>query len=397
MFCVGIDWATKAHTAALSDGPGQILEVFDFPNSYQGYQLLLAAIKKHNTDKDSPVLFAIERKDLRLVDFLLANGLVGYYVDPNRMKSYRRRYKSSGVKSDNQDAFILGDLLYRDRNQLPLLKPDSEPVRELKALLGDRETLVGDTVRIGHRLTECLRDYYPEALDFFSDVNGKVALEFLAAYPTFASAKRVRKQTLQRFLHKRHCYDQRTEKRILLVLKREPVPVPAVLVRVKSRLFLCLTKELQTVREAVAAYDKEIERVSSDNAEVKRYRSLPGAGPIISGGLYTLFGDDRTRFQTASDVRSFVGTAPRTIQSGQSSRVCFRYSCNHSYRSVIQQFARYYNRKRREGKTHHQALRCLAHLWLKIIFAMWRDRTEYTEDRHLASIARHNMSNSKAA
>ena len=113
-------------------------------------------------------------------------------------------------------------------------------------------------------------------------------------------------------------------------------------------------------------------------------------------------GDDRTRFTSAMEVQSFVGTAPKTVQSGTWRGVCFRFSCNRFYRTLMQQMAlsalvssawakSYYKGKRAEGKTHQHALRCLANLLLKVAHAMWRDRTEYSEDRHLAQIMRHQM------
>jgi hypothetical protein len=51
----------------------------------------------------------------------------------------------------------------------------------------------------------------------------------------------------------------------------------------------------------------------------------------------------------------------------------------------------YYQRKRQEGKKVYHALRCLANLWLKVIFAMWKHKTMYDENLHLASITRHQL------
>jgi hypothetical protein len=51
----------------------------------------------------------------------------------------------------------------------------------------------------------------------------------------------------------------------------------------------------------------------------------------------------------------------------------------------------YYSRKRKEGKKAYHALRCLANHWLKVIFAIWKNKTEYDELKHLASIARHQL------
>jgi len=186
------------------------------------------------------------------------------------------------------------------------------------------------------------------------------------------------------------------------VLGSSPTPVPAVVVRTKRQQALAIIQQLRTVQAAVASYDAEIERLGAENDDVKRFRSMPGGGPIIGDGLHTLFGDDRTRFNSAMAVQSLAGTAPKTIQSGQFRTACFRFGCNRFYRMLLQQMAfgalrssvwakQYYRGKRKEGKTHQHSLRCLANLLLKIAYAIWRDRTEYCEDRHLAQIMRHHL------
>ena len=37
----------------------------------------------------------------------------------------------------------------------------------------------------------------------------------------------------------------------------------------------------------------------------------------------------------------------------------------------------YYQRKRAQGKTHSMALRALANVWVRIIYAMWVSETSY--------------------
>jgi hypothetical protein len=318
------------------------------------------------------------------------------------MKGYRLRYRSSGNKTDPDDSFVLADVLYRDHDQLPRIAPDSDVVRTLATLLRDRESFVRDSTRLTNRLTACLRHYYPEALGFFEDVAGKTSLDFIAAFPDFAAASRLSRREVKQFPAKHHCDHETHLERIVTVLGNSPTPVPAVVVRTKRQRALAIIQQLRTVQATVASYNTEIERLGAENEDVKRFRSLPGGGSIIGAGLSTLFGDDRTRFSSAMAVQSLAGTAPKTIQSGQFRTACFRFGCNRFYRMLLQQMAlralrssmwakQYYRGKRKEGKTHQHSLRCLANLLLKIAFAIWRDRTEYSEDRHLAQIMRHQL------
>jgi hypothetical protein len=411
MLYVGIDWAVEGHAVTLLTRPGEVLESLVIANTLKGFLKLLEAIHKQmGKNKPAPtpgdVLFIIEDRNQRLVDFLLAQDFTGYLMEPNRMTGYRLRYRSSGNKTDPDDAFIMADVLCRDRDQLPTINPMNATVQTLKTLLMDREGFVRDQTRLTNRLTACLRQYYPEALELFSDVAGKTALEFLAAYPDSAAARRLSREQVEQFLTEHHCHRTKRLERIVELLAQEPIAVPVTVIETKRRLALHIIQQLQAVQATVAEYDTEIQRIGAENEEVQRFKGLPGAGPQIAGGLYTLMGDDRTqtqtRFRCATALQSFVGTAPRTIQSGKMRAVCFRFGCNRFYRTLAQQMAlsalrasawakQYYRGKRAEGKRHQHALRCLANLLMKIAFAIWRDRTTYDENRHLAQIMRHQL------
>ncbi|HID57213.1 TPA: hypothetical protein EYP37_11835 [Candidatus Poribacteria bacterium] len=87
-----------------------------------------------------------------------------------------------------------------------------------------------------------------------------------------------------------------------------------------------------------------------------------------------------------------AGTAPVTLSSGRFyHRVRFRRACNKELRDTLQLLAflsisrcswarEYYDRKRGQGKAHHESLRMLADRWVRIIFAL---RRAYDEEHHL--------------
>jgi hypothetical protein len=51
----------------------------------------------------------------------------------------------------------------------------------------------------------------------------------------------------------------------------------------------------------------------------------------------------------------------------------------------------YYAKKRSEGKSHHKAIRALANIWVRIIFAMWKSCRPYDESIFLSSKAKHSL------
>ena len=65
-----------------------------------------------------------------------------------------------------------------------------------------------------------------------------------------------------------------------------------------------------------------------------------------------------------------------------------RFACLKPLRNALQQFAwlstqqepwaeMYYQRKRAEGKSHSMAVRALANIWVRVIFALWNKHEVY--------------------
>jgi transposase len=106
------------------------------------------------------------------------------------------------------------------------------------------------------------------------------------------------------------------------------------------------------------------------------------------------FGSDRNRFTTADEVQAYSGIAPVTKRSGKSCRVSKRYFCNRFLRQTFHEFAdharkwstwskAFYEHLRARGHRHHAALRALAFKWIRILFACWKNRQPYDENRYL--------------
>jgi transposase len=374
-------------------------------NTYEGFLHLLDAIRRRSVGLPSEdVIFAVESRNLRIVDFLLAHGYVGYLLDPNRMQGYRMRYKASHVKDDDFDAFVLADILWRDRDQLVRIKPECESVERLKGLLTNRSNFVDDQISFTNRLSAGLREYYPAILEMFADPTGKTALAFIEAYPNFESTKAITRDELKDLLVKHHSYRKQRLMKMLAILTRPPIPVPPVIVEIHQHSTLHLIQLLRQVQTAIADYDAAIQATMQNIPEITSFKTLPAGGPIISSSLYVILGADRTRYKDANEVQSYLGIVPRTIQSGQSRQMTFRYACRQDYRVILTRWAfctlrvcpwarKYYDKKRAEGKKHYHALRCLASILLKIAFTMWQEGTNYSEDRYLAQRSRHTMNN----
>ena len=79
------------------------------------------------------------------------------------------------------------------------LRPQSAPIRSLVSLVERRRQHVGDQTRLTNRLSDALKQYYPQALEWFDDRGTVLFCNFLERRPTLRSVRQARTAVLERF------------------------------------------------------------------------------------------------------------------------------------------------------------------------------------------------------
>ncbi|MBC7362692.1 MAG: transposase [Candidatus Aminicenantes bacterium] len=176
MIYAGIDWADQGFQICFINEEGQVLEEFSIKKTKEAFYEFLERVRCY-----SGVEFAIETSRSSLIDFLLDQGYRLYWLNPNRLSSFRGRYKTSRVKDDRFDAYVLAQVLRRDKSSLPQIKPLPEEVERLKLIWKDLGVLLKEKNRLENRLSSILKEYYPAFLNCFQDAFSPAALHFL--YP----------------------------------------------------------------------------------------------------------------------------------------------------------------------------------------------------------------------
>jgi transposase len=316
----------------------------------------------------------------------LEAGFAVYPVNPNTVD---RKRSASRAKTDKIDAYLLAKHGRSELADLRRLEPDSPLIAELKALTRDQDGLIQMQTRLVNQLTACLKAYYPVALTLFCKVQQPTTLHFLQAFPTPQEASLASQEQITTVLKEaKHPTPEQTARKITMQLKEPHLTADAITTRTKSRLALALMRQLLPVMEEVAAYDQEIERLFLIHADSHLLSTLPRAGKRLAPRLLAEIGDDRTRYRDAASLQALAGTSPVPYESGNYAKPHRRYVCIKPLRNVLQQFAwqstqtetwasDYYERKRREGKSHSVAVRVLANVWVRILFALWLKAEEY--------------------
>jgi len=315
-----------------------------------------------------------------LIAHLLEQGWSVYPVNP---RTVERRRAPSGAKTDSIDAYLLAKTGRADFQDLRRLNPDSEQIQELKTLTRDQDALIHMQTRLVNQLTACLKAYYPIALELFGKLQQPSTLTFLRAYPTLQAARSASIEQLAATLKQaRYPGAKRAAQQIAQHLQQPCLQANAVTTRTKSRLMLALLDQLEPLMKQIADYDKEIERLFLTHEDLELFQALPRAGQRLAPRLLAEIGDDRTRYESAGSLQALAGTSPVLFQSGTYQKAHRRLGCIKPLRNALQQFAwqstlcepwalEYYQRKRKEGKSHTVAVRALANVWVRVIHAMW--------------------------
>ena len=124
-------------------------------------------------------------------------NFVVYPVPPQTVAKLRQAFYGSGSKDDPLDAELLLEILQHHRRHLRRLTPDTVEIRKLQLLVAGRRDLVDEKTRHKNRLTDRLKQYYPQVLQWFDDLDAPVALDFPERWPTLAAAQQARPLALR--------------------------------------------------------------------------------------------------------------------------------------------------------------------------------------------------------
>jgi transposase len=387
MWFTGIDWADTHHDIVVIEESGRQLASFRVAHTSAGLAELTSRLEAVcGSDKKTAMACIIETNHGLLITALLEAGFAVYPVNPSTVD---RKRSASRAKTDKIDAYLLAKHGRSELADLRRLSPDSPVIAELKALTRDQDNLIRSQTRLVNQLTACLKAYYPVALTLFCKVQQRSTLLFLQAFPTPQEAMAATSQQISAVLkNARHPSAAKTASEIVEQLHQPILLADAVTTRTKARLMQALVRQLLPVMEEIAAYDKEITRLFLTHADSQIFSHLPRAGKRLAPRLLAEIGDDRQRYQNAASLQALAGTSPVPYESGNYAKPHRRYACIKPLRNVLQQFAwqstkteawalDYYERKRREGKSHSVAVRALANVWVRILFAMWLKGEEY--------------------
>lgn len=393
----GLDWGGTGHAVCVVDHTGAVLLSLEIRHDADGLAELRKRLAKLAPAADIPI--AIERPTGLIVDALVEAGHPVVPIHPNVVKACRPRYRAAGGKSDPGDAFMIADILRTDGHRFRPLRPCSDEIKALRALVRGRDDLVAERVGLANRLRSLLENFWPGAAAVFADIDSPVALAFVQRYPTPDSAARLGEKRMKAFLASHSYCGRRSPADLLDRLRAAPTGLAGEAeAEAKGEMVRALAAVLERVVSEIAKLTARIEHAVAELPDGQIVMSFPRAGRICAAQILAELGDVRERFPTADQLAAESGASPVTHASGKSRGVVFRWACNHRLRAAIICFADnsrhsspwaadVYKRARSRGCDHPHAVRILARAWIRVLWRAWTDGTLYDPALHNAAIA----------
>jgi transposase len=159
-----------------------------------------------------------------------------------------------------------------------------------------------------------------------------------------------------------------------------------------------LAREALAARDRLTAVDRAIEERLARHPDAALIRSLPGMGATLTAEFIALAGSIG-RFRSADGLAAAAGLAPVLRQSGKSRAIRRAQGGDKALKRVLYQAAftslgapdsrAFYDRKRAEGKRHHQAVIALARRRVNVLWAVLQNRTPFKHDFKLSPCVPH--------
>jgi transposase len=388
MIYVGIDWARKHHYMTVLGEDGTMFYEQSVAHSARTLEELADTIAELEPDP-AQVRVALELHDGALLAWLIEQGYNIFPLSPKSADRARDRYSASGAKSDRGDAFVLADTLRTDNGVLRRLKPPSGPAQELLELLTIRSGLVDERTARIQQLRGILDEWSPELSALCKDLKRQWTWRLLTAFPLQHELADMELAEIEEACERR--LHASTRQRLEELLAADSLPIS----RGRREALAWQVRALVEAIERLSQQIKEIQArlLTAIKAHPRAHLvwSLPVRGIVSSATLLAVL--EMSEAASWRELVALWGVAPVTKQSGKKKTVRRRRACDHFICQALTQFAHctvqiegcwarqvYYDKKASGGE-HYTILRQLALRWVKILCAMWRDDTLYSEQR----------------
>jgi hypothetical protein len=280
---VGVDWADQKHAWCVQAAGTTQRESGEVEHTPEAVEAWIGQLCQGFGNR--PIAVAVEQVQGALV-FMLSKyePLHLFPVSPAMSANLRKALYPSGVKDDPRYADLLVDLLLQHCNELRRLSPDSEATRRV-------QNLVEEKTAQSNRLTNHLKIYFPQMLEWFDRLDTELVCALLEQWPTLEELQKVTPARLRAFFRNQRChYPELVERRLVGIRQAVPAIRDRAVIDAKSAVVKVSARVIRSLIRGVAELDGKIEEAAAADPDFFIFESLPGAGAVLAPRLLAAFG-----------------------------------------------------------------------------------------------------------
>lgn len=334
---IGVDAHKRIHAAVAIDPQGREVDHWRGPNTPAGWQALQAWAGGLGPDQG----WGIEgsgQYGRGLAQRLVRGGAAVVEVNPRLTATMRRGSRPRG-KSDRLDALAVARVVQQEGAALPTVVPE-DATAVLAVLVAEREAALAEATRLRNQVHQHLHQLGAVDPRPWPDLTNRDAVARLCTYDAPGTDPVV----AARALAVRH---------------------------LAQRLVLALA-QATALAQAIA---------TQAHATVLPLEAICGVAALTAGMLAAHLGG--RRFATEAQLAMYAGVAPLDASSGAQTRHRLNRGGNRALNAIFHRIAltqqrchppaqAYLARKRAEGKTRAEAVRCLKRYIARAVYRAWQ-------------------------
>ena len=386
---VSVDIGSREHSVAIGLRDGTVVDEFSIRHERAGFDQFFEHIEKHRSTSQMQVLVAMEGYNghARPLDRLVQTRDYRLFNVNNLKLARFKEIFPGAAKTDAIDA-RKGLELFQLQSSLPLAKDVLNEVaisptenEHLKRLSRRRRRLVKERVRVVNSMCSDLQAISPGLVELTNHGYEKWFINFLLLAKTdITELARKRQKTLLRVSR----IGQIRAKALATWQSAALFSDDSALV---SPLVLEDARHIQELNSRIEQLAHQIEQLNGQSDYAQLLQSIPGFGTISAAELAGEIGS-MDRFAGSASLALYLGISPLDHSSGTSrgsrssnqvnkrAKSAMMAAADHNRRQS-EQSKIYYDKKRSEGKSHNQALRCLSLQLTKMIYKMLTSKLPY--------------------
>lgn len=390
---IGIDVAKEVHWACAMDRNARVLFSHAVDNDPAAIGALIAEIEELGARTTCTAVDMLGGAASFLCAMFAEAGLPLVHAPGLAVNRARQGVRGGERKSDPKDAAVIAELA-RTRPELRTVDPPEPLDAEIRLLVARRRELVAEQTRRAARLRDLLSGLFP-ALERRIDPTTRTGLVFLCHYAApedirAAGARRIVRRLTKAATGLRGL--QALAEDAVRAAQAQTVAIPGA--RLRAEIVADIAREALLARDRLKATDQAIRERLARHPDAALILSMPGMGATLTAEFIALVGRI-DRFDSADALAAAAGLAPVLRQSGKTrflrratggDKALKRVFYQAAFTSLARPDSRaFYDRKRAEGKRHHQAVIALARRRINVLWAVLHKRQPFRENFKLAA------------